>query len=66
MEEKLTPSQMDYSEFTEYLKAKSIPYSEEEYVDIDYWFTIVVTVTPESKKLKARYFDTEGGAQLKD
>lgn len=55
---------MDFTDFVEFLDKKNIEYELEEVVDIDNWFTVYTTVTPKSKKLKARFFDNDGGSQL--
>lgn len=55
---------MDYSEFTEYLKAKSIGYEEACDLDTEVYFTEYIEVIPNSRKLKSRSFSLDGGWQL--
>lgn len=62
--EKVNLNKMCYSEFIAYLESKSIKRMEETDVDIDFWMTEYITVTPIESKLKERYFSTDGGYQL--
>ena len=56
---------MCYSEFIEYLDSKKIEYQEGTFVDIDFWMEEYVKIVPVgTKKLKERYFSTDGGCQL--
>jgi hypothetical protein len=57
---------MDYPSFINHLKENNIKYIEEVSVDIDYWVTEYIEVSPLESILKTRYFDRDGGGQLFD
>ena len=56
--------EMDYTEFINYLKSKKILYIEQQFDDLEMYFTTYTLVSPVNSDEDVRAFDNDGGYQL--